>query len=787
MANWIMVVDDDTANLQMAGHILSKNNMRVTALKSGRSMLDYIKTHDSPDLILLDIKMPEMDGFEALKHLRRLEKELGREEIPVIFLTANEDADTESRGFEVGVSDYIHKPFSPDVLLRRINNIVSKQEKMMSLKTEATTDRLTGFLNKGAAGVEMSRICTMQKGALMMIDLDSFKLVNDIYGHEMGDKVLISFSKIIAAAVPAGSKCARVGGDEFVAFGMNMLTEEEVKALTVRLNEELVADAKRLMGEDMDIPLGTSIGAVFVPRHGNDYNALLKLADKALYSVKQNGKHGFSVYRADQFNDDEASVKELDIGMLSAILGERTIPDVALQLDKEAFSYVYRYIMRYTIRNRRTACKILLTLTNTSGIQDEVYKDRCDEMGNHIRESLRKSDILMRSRFNQYFIFLTDIREAAIPKVMNNLMQRWGEKFGNDVDVTYEVEFIGKEGMPVRPFTESNIVVVDDDLANRRVASHVLGREGYKVTAFSSGRELLQYVEKNIPDLILLDIKMPEMDGFEVMDKLHRMERDVAMIPVIFLTADESAEAESKGLSLGAMDFIKKPFVPEIMLLRVQHILELISLQRRLSDEVDKKTEENKSLLLNVVHSLADAIDAKDTYTNGHSDRVARYSREIAKRSGYSIQEQGDIYLMALLHDVGKIGIPDAVINKPAKLTEEEYDLIKHHPVMGARILRNIKEMPKLATGARWHHERYDGGGYPDGLAGEDIPEEARIIAVADAYDAMTSHRSYRDPLSQEYVRSEIERGMSTQFDPKFAGIMLDMISEDVDYKMREQ
>ena len=126
---------------------------------------------------------------------------------------------------------------------------------------------------------------------------------------------------------------------------------------------------------------------------------------------------------------------------------------------------------------------------------------------------------------------------------------------------------------------------------------------------------------------------------------------------------------------------------------------------------------------------------------------MAEYSKEIARRYGYSEQEQNDIYMMGLLHDVGKIGIPDAVINKPSRLTEDEFEIIKNHPVMGARILKNIREMPKLVTGARWHHERYGGGGYPDGLAGEDIPEEARIIAVADAYDAMTSRRSYRDVL----------------------------------------
>lgn len=145
------------------------------------------------------------------------------------------------------------------------------------------------------------------------------------------------------------------------------------------------------------------------------------------------------------------------------------------------------------------------------------------------------------------------------------------------------------------------------------------------------------------------------------------------------------------------------------------------------------------------------------------------------------------IYMMGLLHDVGKIGIPDAVINKPAKLTDEEYDIIKNHPVLGARILGNIKEMPALQRGARWHHERYDGKGYPDGISGKDIPEEARIIAVADAYDAMTSHRSYRQPLLQGVVGEEIEKGIGTQFDPVFARIMLDMIDEDTEYKMKEE
>lgn len=197
-----------------------------------------------------------------------------------------------------------------------------------------------------------------------------------------------------------------------------------------------------------------------------------------------------------------------------------------------------------------------------------------------------------------------------------------------------------------------------------------------------------------------------------------------------------------------------------------------------------RKVEE---MNLEVVSALAEAIDAKDTYTNGHSSRVAKYTRMIAARAGYSEARQDEIYMMALLHDVGKIGVPDEVINKPAKLTDAEFEKIKWHPVIGSRILSSIKERPKLATGARWHHERYEGGGYPDGLVGEDIPEEARIIAVADAYDAMTSRRSYRDVLPQPQVREEIMKGSGTQFDPRFAAIMVRMIDEDTGYTMREK
>ena len=337
------------------------------------------------------------------------------------------------------------------------------------------------------------------------------------------------------------------------------------------------------------------------------------------------------------------------------------------------------------------------------------------------------------------------------------------------------------------------ILVVDDDASNLRMASHILSAENMRVSCLKSGEDAIRFLQENRPDLILLDIHMPGMDGFETIAAV-RSNPKTADIPVIFLTADDDSETETKGLKAGARDFIKKPFVPEVLLLRVRHTIELIRLQTDLAREVEKKTEVVKAqheklerMSMQIVKTLSGAIDAKDTYTNGHSTRVAEYSREIAKHAGFSERQQDDIYMMGLLHDVGKIGIPESIINKPARLTDEEYHVIQNHPAMGARILSNITEFPKLATGARWHHERYDGKGYPDGIAGEEIPVEARIIAIADAYDAMSSRRSYRDVLTQDYVRDELVKGKGTQFDPVFTDIMLAMIDADTSYEMREK
>jgi len=229
------------------------------------------------------------------------------------------------------------------------------------------------------------------------------------------------------------------------------------------------------------------------------------------------------------------------------------------------------------------------------------------------------------------------------------------------------------------------------------------------------------------------------------------------------------------------------------MNLLAKHNSDLEKFQAELEQKVDEQTVELRlrqerinGLFLRTVTALSEAVDAKDRYTSGHSTRVAQYARMIARQMGKTKEEQDEIYRAGLLHDVGKIRIPDEIINKPGKLTDEEYNIIKIHPVTGYHILKGISTDDKIALAAKYHHERYDGKGYPHGLSGEKIPEVARILGIADSYDAMASNRSYRKALPQEIVRSEIEKGKGTQFDPDIADIMLRMIDEDKEYTLKQ-
>lgn len=318
------------------------------------------------------------------------------------------------------------------------------------------------------------------------------------------------------------------------------------------------------------------------------------------------------------------------------------------------------------------------------------------------------------------------------------------------------------------------ILIVDDDKLSLKVAKDIL-KDEYEIDCVLCGEEALTYLKENIPDLILMDLHMPGMGGKAAISRITSS-KTLCKIPIICLTADAKPDTEIQCLTMGAFDYITKPFVPQVTKSRISRVIELNELRNHLEAQLSKKTALLEQVTVNFIMAIAHTIDAKDAYTSGHSMRVAKCAEEIAKALGWDEEQVLNIHYIALLHDIGKIGIPDAILNKPSHLTDDEFGIIKRHPAIGYEILKNIRIIEQVSEGALYHHERYDGTGYPYGLKGEEIPLCARIVGIADAYDAMTSNRVYRAKLSDEMVIAEFEKFKGRQFDPELTELFLNML-----------
>ncbi len=328
-----------------------------------------------------------------------------------------------------------------------------------------------------------------------------------------------------------------------------------------------------------------------------------------------------------------------------------------------------------------------------------------------------------------------------------------------------------------------HILIVDDNKTSLSSAKSALN-DTYKVTAVTSGAQALKFLEKNQCDIILLDINMPEMDGFEVMKKIHE-NSESADIPIIFLTADNDAETESRCLEEGASDFIAKPFVLNVMRSRISRILELNDLRKNLAEKLDERTQHISHIQQMMVLGMATMVESRDNSTGGHIKRTSMVVEIFAKKltaSSYGLSRSflKKVVRAAPMHDLGKIAVDDRILRKQGKFTDEEYDEMKKHSREGARIVKQIlegvedDEFVNIAVNiAHYHHEKWNGAGYPSGIAGEEIPVEARIMALADVFDALVSKRCYKDAFSYDKAFGIIEESLGSHFDPELGRIFI--------------
>lgn len=341
--------------------------------------------------------------------------------------------------------------------------------------------------------------------------------------------------------------------------------------------------------------------------------------------------------------------------------------------------------------------------------------------------------------------------------------------------------------MSLRVPEDAKVLIVDDERPNVALLEQILARSGYgQVVSTTDSREALDLFRAERPDIVLLDLHMPELDGFELIRRLRREIPTDDFVPLVVLTADGSPEVKKEALSGGANDFLTKPFNYHEALLRIRNLLTTRRLhgdlkrQNELLDErVRERTRELEEARVEVLERLARAAEFRDDDTGHHTRRVGELSARLARRLGLAPRAVELLRLAAPLHDVGKIGVPDAILLKPGKLTDREWEVMKRHTVIGAELLAGSSSaLLQLAERiARWHHERWDGTGYPDRLVGEEAPLEARIVAVVDVFDALRSPRPYRAAWPVEQVVEEIRSERGRHFDPDVVDAFLEMVA----------
>lgn len=322
-----------------------------------------------------------------------------------------------------------------------------------------------------------------------------------------------------------------------------------------------------------------------------------------------------------------------------------------------------------------------------------------------------------------------------------------------------------------------SILIVDDEEVVRQLLYRKLTSQGYQCQEAGTGDEALNKIKNQPVALVILDIKMPGMTGIELLSEIKADYPDIA---VIMATAIAEVNTAIHCMKQGAYDYIVKPFNLDEVILNIERALEKRRLelenrgyQEHLKQRVEQQAKKIRDSLLNTMTALAYALEAKDKYTSGHSQRVAEISVAIAREMGLSRQDIAGIRLAGLIHDIGKIGVKASILNKPDRLNDDEYQDIRTHPEIGEHILTPVVEDEQILKAVRHHHERYNGTGYPDGLSSEQIPLGAKILAVADAYDAITSERPYRAAINAQKACQEIERYKGSQFDPEVVDTFL--------------
>ncbi len=426
-AKHILIVDDVTTNLKLAAEVL-QGHYKLSMAKSGAQAIQFLQKA-KPDLILLDIRMPEMDGYQTLEIIK---SNPNTANIPVVFLTVDDQRESEIKGLKMGAMDFILKPFEPGVMLSRIDKILQIEDLRKNLSISARKDVLTGLWNRKHLEDEVERFLDEngQHAVFLIMDIDNFKQVNDNFGHIMGDAVLVGIANVLKDSVGSRDAAARIGGDEFAVFLKGDYSESEVREYCEMIINQVVGEIGRVVGQPDVVSL--SIGIAMVPADAYDYMGLYAKADKALYHVKQNGKNDYHFFsQQEEIPEDVEPMNKnaVDMEKLEQVVAERGFVEGAYRVEYDGFKHIYHFVSRSIGRTGQTVQMALFTINyiKSMGVTPEILNKAMKELERAIIVSLRQGDVTTQYSSFQYVVLLMSTNQENAERVAQRILNTWEE------------------------------------------------------------------------------------------------------------------------------------------------------------------------------------------------------------------------------------------------------------------------------------------------------------------------------------------------------------------------
>lgn len=449
----ILIVDDNKANLTAAKTALA-DNYKTTAVVSGAQALKFLEKN-IPDMILLDINMPEMDGFEVMENIKAMP---GYSSIPIIFLTADSDVETEQKCLDAGALDFIAKPFVPAIMRSRIGRILELEELRKSLanrldekikevsdiKSKSFQDALTGLWNRAYTEEKVGEMLNKGiRGALFMMDMDNFKAINDNYGHIAGDGTLKAFADTLRKYAGENDVACRIGGDEFMIF----VAEATSKSALGSRATDIISDMCQFLEESkFETNSSVSVGIAQFPEDGSDFKSLYNAADKALYYVKQNGKNSYHFFSDQSAAENRRASNSVDLNYLREMMKRTDLDNGAYMLDFDNFHYVYNFIRRVVERHNEDVNTILFTLQNENAEPNEI-EQAVELLDRAIFNSLRRVDVSTRYSSRQVIVMLYDSKENGGQICAERILSCYRKLYTGDLDFSYDIVKMEKSGL----------------------------------------------------------------------------------------------------------------------------------------------------------------------------------------------------------------------------------------------------------------------------------------------------------------------------------------------------